>query len=165
MPFTTRLASKALVWLSAALLPVQTAFPNTCCGCERAGPRAAGQVRTTLAKHRCHSGCCRGEGLSSCCAASGAARRACCASKAAALPESACADSYCRCASGESPTPAPSRSDNSPSAKEVLCHPNLGVVAPLTVKAQSDGATAPGEVAALPATSLQRLSALCRFLI
>lgn len=164
MPFTARLASKALVWLSVALLPVQTAFPNTC-GCERGDPRAAGHARTTLPKHQRHSGCCQGDRLSGCCAASGTPRRACCASKAVALPESARADSFCRCASGESPTPAPSRSDNSPSSKEVLCHPDLSVVALLSVEAQPDGAIAPGDVVVSAATSLERLSALCRFLI
>lgn len=164
MRFTTRLASNALVWLSAALLPVQTAFPSTC-GCERAGRDAIGQARSTPPKQRCHSGCCWGSGLSACCAASGTAQRACCASRAAVPSESACADGLCRCASGESSTPAPTRSDNSTSAKEVLGHPNLGVVALLTVRPQSDGVTAPGDVAALPRTSLERLSALCRFLI
>lgn len=159
------LAPKALVWLAAALLPVQAAFPANC-GCERPSQRDRGHTTATPPTHCGHSGCCRGVGVSECFAnlGTGAPRCAWCRPKMAAS-ECACVCGFCRCASHESPTPAPTRSDNAPSAKEVLCHGTLAAASLLVVGPQIDNAFAPRNLAASPATSLQRLSTLCRFLI
>ena len=164
MPFSHHFASKAPVWLTAALLAVQTAFPETC-GCGRPAQDTKGHG-SAISPTRCgHSGCCPSGRVSMCCAALATAQRACCGSKRAAASESACVRGPCHCVSQESPTPAPTQSASSPSAKEVLGHPNLGVVSLRIMGPQSDGALAPWDVTASPATSLERLSTLCRFLI
>jgi len=164
MRFTTRLASKALVWLSAALLPVQTAYPATC-GCERPVQHAKGHGSATPPTHCGHSGCCHNGRVSECCAALASVRSSCCGSRTATACEPESASGSCHCAPQEPPTPAPTRSDNSSSAKEVLCHGTLAVASLAVVRPQMDNPLAPSDFAALPATSLQRLSALCRFLI
>ena len=161
--FRANLVSKALVWLTAALLPVQTAFPETC-GCERPAQHAKGHGSATPT-HCGHSGCCRNGGVSKCCAALVTARRSCCGSRTATPCEPESARGSCHCVSQESPTPAPTRSDNSSSAKEVLCQFHFATGWLAIVGPQLEGAFAPRDFAALPATSLQRLSTLCRFLI
>lgn len=164
MPFTTRLAPKAFVWLAAALLPVQTAFPATC-GCERPVQHAKGHGSATSPTHCGHSGCCHNGRVSKCCTTLATSRSSCCGSRTGTACEPEFASGFCHCASQESPTPAPIRSDNSPSAKEVLCHGTLAAASLAVVRPQMDNLLASSYFAALPATSLQRLSALCRFLI
>lgn len=163
MPFTTRLAPKAFVWLAAAMLPVQTALPETC-GCERPAQHHKGHGLATPPARYGHSDCCRNGRVSKCCAALATARRSCCGSRTAPACEHESARGACRCAGQGSPTPAPTRSDNPPSAKEVLCHGTIASASLAVARPQIDNPLASSDFAALPATSLQRLIALCRFL-
>ena len=162
--FTAHLMSKALVWLAAMLVPVQATFPGTC-GCDEPGsPHGNGHCSLTAPAHEGQVGCCHHTKRSGCGAASGTGRCLCCQSRTAASPGSTPTTGACRCVS-QSRTPTPIPANDSRVVKEVLHQANLAAGSLFVFKSQPDNSLTPWDFAALPATSLERLSALCRFLI
>jgi hypothetical protein len=159
MRFRARPFSKALVWLAAALLPVQTVLPDTC-GCEKPSQHGSEHRLPNLQPASRHAGC--GHHGSACCGESTKHPCACCQLRTASVPGSQPAAGVCRCAHHESPTPTPT--GNFRVVKEVLHQANLTTGSSLFFHLLDDP-LAPWGFAALPATALDRLSTLCRFLI
>lgn len=147
-------AAQAIVWLIAALLPVQAVFPATC-DLERPY-QLVGQNRfATVLAGPDHSGDYCG----------GRAARCSTDPSTAGRDASGCEVVPCSCDSSETPAASPTGSDNSPSVKQVLHPSNLATVSLFVDGPRLDRSLSLGGTATSPATSLERLSTLCRFLI
>ena len=137
-----------LIWLSAAMVPLET-LPATDCGLAAGRAIAGAGVRATRG---CCGGCCRTAGPTCPLCKKAAAERGCCKCK------------VCTCrelASGNSATPV---SGNSQPAKTLLCQ-LPGVVCAAAAGAFSPGLSLLEGAEGLPLSSLERCSTLCRFVI
>jgi hypothetical protein len=175
MRSTVHLASYVLVWLAAAPLAIQSAIPDDC-GCQVPGQHA-GWAEKGDSPHLAESagggaGCCARMGTapffrqaaSTCDTRSGATQCACRPSRTAS-PDSGRRCWLCRCGCQESSsTPPITPPDNSRSVRETLSQAPL-VSLPVRETRQDDGDATRQRFTPLAATSLQRLSLLCRFLI
>lgn len=165
MRFATIPVSKALVWMTAALLPLQAAFPSSCGG-ERSECRHGDMLQSSsLGTSGRHCRCCRNTGASGCCAKSRMTGCTCGGSCANLSSRTTPSGGQCHCFSQESRAPTPAPVDNSRVVKQVVNKINLTTGWLSVAKPRLANAISPGDVAALPLSSLDRLSVLCRFVI
>ena len=179
MRFCNRITVKALVWLAAILVPVET-LPAMACDCGSRSPRSvaskSGRANVAPAA-KSPRGPARSQPRHSCCgsaAESPALQGSCCGAKGSSCCCRCCCTGgprsqggLCQCSAHKSvpapdPLPGSSRTENT---KSSLC-PSSGTMATVAVVVPSPVvAQAAQQPSVLGATSLERLTTLCRLVI
>lgn len=155
--------AKVLVWLAAALMPCDMLLAGTCaCGERNAGDTQAQAVNTSAAP----SCCCHKGAVCQCSHRAQKNHQSACCKNRTPQPVSSHSgiSQICLCSGGRVPAPQTPLPDSS-AAKQLIGHVCACLGPPAVVEPSAPRLTAIGDCPSIPATSLDRLSTLCRLLI
>ena len=156
------ITTRGLIWLTAALLPIQS-LPAAACGCTSKSASGSGCEKVEASKSTGTGSCCRRQRQRSCCDAKATQQSSsCCSAKQNTASNNCECGISCSCSKSEESKPATPLSQNRTSdqitGESVLATSFATAIIPLATQPHESATCSIGSLG-----SLDRCVSLCRF--